>query len=189
MTVIGTALSWSTSNATSCQYRVNNGTWMNVTPLNGTLSLVGIGLTAGTTYTVEANCLNSGGIRGLTNQLNYTPSVVMNSNGGLSQTASVLDAFSSAMNSSATQNTVGFYTAGFYYIWNNDLQVGSPYFKDVSALQTALMREDVYTGEITGGFHNQTYIAVKKFQQKYGIKESGYVGTQTRAKLNSLYSN
>ncbi len=71
-------------------------------------------------------------------------------------------------------------------MWNRDLQIGSPYFADVSALQTALARESLYAGEITGGFYNQTYIAVKAFQNKYGIKESGYVGIQTRTKLNSL---
>jgi len=73
-------------------------------------------------------------------------------------------------------------------VWNYDLQIGSPYFADVNALQTALAKEDVYAGDITGGFYNQTFTAVKAFQNKYGIKESGYVGWLTRAKLNSLYS-
>jgi len=79
-------------------------------------------------------------------------------------------------------------SSGLSYVWNRDLQVGSPYFNDVKALQTALTREGVYTGEITGGFYDQTYLAVKAFQQKYGIKASGYVGLATRTKLNELYS-
>jgi len=45
----------------------------------------------------------------------------------------------------------------------------------------------VYAGEITGGFYNQTYWAVQAFQQKYGIEATGFVGPDTRAKLNVLY--
>jgi len=90
-----------------------------------------------------------------------------------SKSSSALNAFNSA--------------TGFSYTWNRDLQIGSPYFADVSALQTALTKEGVYTGEITGGFYNQTFTAIKAFQQKYGIEATGFVGPETRAKLNSLY--
>ena len=76
---------------------------------------------------------------------------------------------------------------GFQYVWNNNLQIGSPNVADVSALQTALMNEGVYSGEITGGFYSQTFAAVQQFQQKYGIDSTGFVGPITRTKLNSLY--
>lgn len=75
----------------------------------------------------------------------------------------------------------------FQYAWNRDLQIGSPYVSDVSALQTVLTREGLYNDDITGGFYDQTYLAVKRFQTKYGIKSSGYVGAITREKLNELY--
>lgn len=75
----------------------------------------------------------------------------------------------------------------FVYTWTRDLQIGSPYVDDVSALQTALMIEGVYAGEVTGGFYAQTYAAVKAFQGKYGIDATGFVGSDTRAKLNELF--
>ena len=96
---------------------------------------------------------------------------------GTNQTASALNALNSATQSSAN----------FSYAWNNDLQIGST-GADVNALQTALTKEGIYTGDITGGFYNATYTAVEAFQQKYGIKASGYVGALTREKLNALYS-
>lgn len=85
-------------------------------------------------------------------------------------------------------NTVSSESSGLAYVWGRDLQVGAPYAEDISALQKALMREGVYSGEITGGFYSQTFIAVRDFQEKYGIKATGYVGYITRQKLNSLYS-
>ena len=58
---------------------------------------------------------------------------------------------------------------------------------DVAALQTALMNEGLYSGEITGGFYSQTFASVKQFQEKYSIDSTGFVGPDTRAKLNELY--
>ena len=102
---------------------------------------------------------------------------------GTNNTASALNAFNSVegsvTNSSSAQS--------FSYVWNNDLQIGSPYFADVTALQTALMKDGLYSGEITGGFYSQTFVAVQAFQQKYGIEATGFVGSITRAKLNALY--
>src|SRR3989344_4958887 len=101
------------------------------------------------------------------------------------QTASALDGLNGL-----TPNTTGPQPdASFTYVWNTNLQIGSPYFADVQALQTALTKEGMYTGEITGGFYNQTLAGVQSFQQKYGIEATGYVGSITRAKLNSLYAN
>ena len=100
----------------------------------------------------------------------------MNSTGSAGQTASALNALGSTPNN-----------ASFSYEWARDLQIGSPYTADVQALQTALAREGVYAGDISGGFYNQTFTAVKAFQTKYGIEATGFVGSGTRAKLNALY--
>jgi len=42
-------------------------------------------------------------------------------------------------------------------------------------------------GEVTGYFGKMTEAAVKRFQRKYGIRTTGQVGPQTRAKLHELY--
>lgn len=44
-------------------------------------------------------------------------------------------------------------------------------------------------GEVTGYFGKLTEAAVKRFQKKYGIRITGQVGPQTRAKLNELYGS
>ena len=93
----------------------------------------------------------------------------------------------SAIEGLTSNNSASRAQAGFTYTWNRDIQIGSPYFEDVKALQTALTREGVYTGETTGGFYNQTFWAVKDFQQKYDIEATGFVGPLTRTKLNELY--
>lgn len=65
---------------------------------------------------------------------------------------------------------------------------------DVSNLQTALKTDSsIYpSGKVTGYFGPATLLAIKKFQEKYGIAsegQAGYgtVGPKTRAKLNELY--
>jgi peptidoglycan hydrolase-like protein with peptidoglycan-binding domain len=99
--------------------------------------------------------------------------------------ASALSAFNGA---TVATNTAPQSTNNFTYVWNRDLQIGSPYLDDVTALQKALTLEGVYGGEITGGFYNQTYLAVKAFQQRYAIEATGFVGSLTRAKLNTLFA-
>ena len=60
---------------------------------------------------------------------------------------------------------------------------------EVTTLQTVLKSDStVYPeGLVTGYFGSLTEAAVKKFQAKYGIDQTGTVGPITRAKLNSLY--
>ncbi len=65
---------------------------------------------------------------------------------------------------------------------------------DVSNLQTALKTDSsIYPGgKVTGYFGPATLLAIKKFQEKYGIAsegQTGYgnVGPKTRAKLNELF--
>ena len=151
-----------------------------ISPCPTATGITGIPTIAGT-YTVTVTLTS--GTQTVSKQFSLiiAPGALLLGNGGTNQTASALDAFNSAVNSASETQT------GFTYVWNYDLQIGSPYFADVSALQTALTKEGVYTGEITGGFYNQTFSAVKAFQQKYGIKTTGYVGSITRSKLNALY--
>lgn len=93
--------------------------------------------------------------------------------------ASVIDAFSQT--STPTPAPVRAYT------WTHNLEMNSLYRNDVAALQTVLTREGMYAGEVTGRFYSQTYNAVKAFQKKYGIDSTGFVGPQTRTKLNELH--
>jgi hypothetical protein len=65
---------------------------------------------------------------------------------------------------------------------------------DVSNLQTALKTDSsIYSGgKVTGYFGPATLLAIKKFQEKYGIVSEGQpgygnVGPKTREKLNELY--
>lgn len=60
---------------------------------------------------------------------------------------------------------------------------------EVTTLQQVLKQDaSIYPeGLVTGYFGSLTEAAVKKFQAKYGIDQTGTVGPITRAKLNSLY--
>jgi peptidoglycan hydrolase-like protein with peptidoglycan-binding domain len=87
-------------------------------------------------------------------------------------------------------------SSGFCYNWNDDLTVGS-HGVDVRALDTALLKQNIpgatsVEGKPTfisddGSFIGGTATAVGKFQKKYTIPQTGYVGPKTRAKLNELY--
>ena len=60
---------------------------------------------------------------------------------------------------------------------------------EVRALQTALNKEGLYSGEIDGKFFKGGALesAVKAFQKKNKINQVGYVGPITREKLNAFY--
>lgn len=159
-------LSWSSANTTSC---IASGTgWSGKTGLSGSQK---VNPPVTTMYTLT--CVGDG--------VSVTKSVTITVTTSL-QTASALSGFEQA-----TAKPVAQTQAGFSYVWNRNLKTGSPYIADVSALQTALTREGVFTEEATGGFYKKTTAAVKAFQKKYGIEATGFVGPQTRAKLNSLY--
>jgi hypothetical protein len=83
------------------------------------------------------------------------------------------------------------------YTFNRDLQIGNN-GNAIFQLQTALEKEGFNiadddrpqkNGESENGFRfgESTAAAVVQFQAKYGIRQTGYVGPLTRAKLNSLY--
>ncbi len=62
--------------------------------------------------------------------------------------------------------------------------------REVYNLQTVLHWDpQIYPeGQITGYFGELTEAAVKRFQKRYGIRTTGQVGPQTRAKLNDIYA-
>ena len=79
--------------------------------------------------------------------------------------------------------------------WNSDMGEGLVGNIDVLSLQVFLSREGDYPSPgftknncpITGTFKKCTVVAVKKFQQKNGIKPTGYVGEKTRKVLNEKH--
>ena len=76
---------------------------------------------------------------------------------------------------------------GFTYRFTLNLWRGQE-GTEVRALQEALKAEGLYDAGITGVFFDRTKAAVMKFQEKYGINPTGYVGPATRAQLNALFS-
>ena len=103
-----------------------------------------------------------------------------------SQLASVIDALGSSARTNTSASTAP-QVPSFTYKWVHDLEIGSSYPNDVAALQTALVKQGMFIGETSGGFYDKTFVAVKAFQTKYGVESTGFVGPQTRAKLNELY--
>lgn len=96
-------------------------------------------------------------------------------------TASAFSAFESATKKAAEAGS------RFAHTFFEDLFHGAR-GSEVAALQYALVLEGLYGGEATGNFYDRTYDAVKRFQEKYGLKATGYVGPATRAKLNELFA-
>jgi len=87
--------------------------------------------------------------------------------------------FSSA--SIATAQTTPRYTQNLYFGLKNS---------QVNQLQQDFTNDSTIYPEklVTGYFGPLTLKAVKRFQAKYGIIQTGYVGPLTRAKLNELYT-
>lgn len=67
--------------------------------------------------------------------------------------------------------------------FNTDLEFGME-SDAVVELQKNLTSAGVYSGPITGYFGSLTRAAVKKYQEKNGIKSTGYFGPLTREKMN-----
>lgn len=103
------------------------------------------------------------------------------------QMASIIDAFGGSADKANSNAVSAPVVPSFSYNWTHDLQIGSSYTADITALQTALNKQGIFTGEVSGNFYDKTFAAVKQFQQKYGISTTGFVGPTTRAKLSELY--
>ncbi len=81
------------------------------------------------------------------------------------------------------------------YYWDTNLSASKENISTLS-LQSALTLEGVYPPKkytknecpITGSYKQCTVLAIKEFQKKYGIDQSGRMGPRTLKKLNDLYS-
>lgn len=81
------------------------------------------------------------------------------------------------------------YAGDFCYNWQKNLRYGTKGDVDVSFLQTALSKEGLMNENMaTGNFYGITLKAVKEFQKKYNISQTGFVGSLTKAKLNEKYN-
>lgn len=69
------------------------------------------------------------------------------------------------------------------YNFAHTLAIGS-YGGEIKALQERLLNEGMYAWPVTSYFGILTHAAVKAFQRKYGIADTGIVGPLTRAELN-----
>lgn len=167
-------ISWSSRNAVACD-AFGTG-WGGAVAFSGNQK---VNPQVTTTYSMVCTGLEGSVTRSVT--LTVMPSNIVNS-----QTASVIGGFDQLASNSVAETQK---QSGFAYTWNRNLQFGSPYTADVSALQTALIHSGVYSGAVTGGFYNQTFAAVKRFQAAHGIESTGFVGPITRAELIALYSN
>lgn len=58
---------------------------------------------------------------------------------------------------------------------------------DVIRAQTILRELDLYYGEITGNIGTKTKNAIKAFQKKYGLSETGTLTGETISKIDSIY--
>lgn len=74
------------------------------------------------------------------------------------------------------------------HTFNVNLGYANSGLGEVGHLHTALTKENIpYTPDTGNTYGEATKSAVEKFQQNYGILQTGYVGPLTRTKLNSLY--
>lgn len=79
----------------------------------------------------------------------------------------------------------------FKHSFQKTMGLSARYDYEVEMLQYALIFEncmDWIPPEQRGYFGTKTLAGVRKFQKKYGILSTGYVGKLTLAKLNSLYN-
>lgn len=80
----------------------------------------------------------------------------------------------------STENLVWCHT------FDRDLTVGSSGY-DVIGLNQALRTSNIGTTDNSSSYDKNTANGVIAFQARYNIRQTGYVGPMTRAKLNALY--
>lgn len=88
--------------------------------------------------------------------------------------------------SAALGGTSSSSSSSFCHDFNFDLTVGSS-GSDVSALNQVFTLSGMDTSGNTSTFTENNAADAVSFQAKYGIRQTGYVGPLTRAKLNALY--
>jgi len=109
-----------------------------------------------------------GGIVGLVGNFTYAPQLI--------NTPVVV-------NAPAQTPTTGQVLGVAIFNFNMNLRLGTKN-DDVRELQTRLTDEGVYTGPITGYFGALTLKAVRAYQEKTGLPQTGFFGPMTRTKLN-----
>jgi len=88
----------------------------------------------------------------------------------------------------ALQAQQGTTETAWCHTFNTNLGYADSGKDEVGYLHTALDKEGIaYGGDTGNAYTKATGDAVVKFQAKYGISQTGYVGAQTRTKLNALY--
>lgn len=142
-------------------FSIQTATTPSVTLPAGCTSTAGYSTTSGQPCSLPDGCSANSGFSSITGQ----PCV---STGGRP-----------AQSTTTTTPTIGIATSSF----TRELKIGVS-GTDVSALQTRLKTEGVYSGKISGYFGTLTQAAVKKFQTKYGIPAVGAVGPRTLQVLN-----
>jgi len=109
--------------------------------------------------------------------------------------SSAASSVASSQGATVTQTTTGQTTtktistpSGVTITITKSLKVGSQN-NEVKALQQALAQDKtIYPEGLTTGYYGPaTRNAIIRFQKKYGIEPVGYVGPQTRKKLNEIY--
>lgn len=90
----------------------------------------------------------------------------------------------------AASATVSTRTPGFCTNLDKDLRYGASSDKEtkdrVTMLQLFLERENLFGASTLGTFGPVTLAAVKKFQVRYGLPATGFVGPMTRAKIKEI---
>lgn len=82
----------------------------------------------------------------------------------------------------------GMYTSGRYFLTAGPMLLPGSTGKDVEKLQQRLKNWNYYDGNIDGSYGWNTFIAVKKFQESYGLLSNGITDydTMTAAGLRTI---
>lgn len=177
---VGQSLSITISGGSTSTYTLSSNS--NPTIVQANISgdkLILLGQNFGSSVLVVCAASNNCGSLSVTINAAGSSSNSNSSTGSSSNTGST--ASSTKPSSSTTKPATT--TAKPVYKFTKYLTVGSK-GADVTALQTRLKYEGVYSGPITGTFGAQTYAAVQAYQKKNKLQTLGVVGPATRALLN-----
>jgi hypothetical protein len=179
---VGQSLSVTISGGSTSTYTLSSNS--NPTIVQANISgdkLILLGQNFGNSVLVVCAASNNCGSLSVT--INAAGSSSNSSNSSTSSTGSNTGSTTSNTNSSSSTTKPATTATKPAYKFTKYLTVGSK-GADVTALQTRLKYEGVYSGPITGFFGAQTYAGVKAYQKKYKIDQLGVVGPSTRASLN-----
>ena len=72
-------------------------------------------------------------------------------------------------------------TTRYVFLRNLSFGMTAP---DVKELQKRMIEEGTYSGDVTGYYGRLTSLAVKEYQSRHGIPQTGNMGPKTRSALN-----